>query len=167
MHPGKHESAIRVVALFGCRNLVNLLRIAKHWSNGHRTPSTLLCWSFVDVLPLVMLFSLKSPVSDASESSPALDSIQTELDRWKNLIFSFDMDEENSSSSSNPPSSNPQRSRSPAGASGSRDNNTRVRNTAYSLIATMLKISYPRTFTMQCSLLSLLPLLTPSKLMGH
>ncbi|SJL05855.1 uncharacterized protein ARMOST_09191 [Armillaria ostoyae] len=125
MHPGKHESAIRAVALFGCRNLVNLLRIAKHWSNGHRTPSTLLCWSFVDVLPLVMLFSLKSPVSDASDSSPALDSIQTELDRWKNLIFSFDMDEENSSSSSNPSSSNPQRSRSPAGASGSRDNNTR------------------------------------------
>ncbi|KAK0198532.1 hypothetical protein F5146DRAFT_1020016 [Armillaria mellea] len=125
MHLGKHESAIREVALFGCRNLVNLLRIAKHWSNGHRTPSTLLCWSLVDVLPLVMLFSLKSPVSDASESSPALDSIQTELDRWKNLIFSFDMDEENSSSSSNPSSSNPQRSRSPAGASGSRDNNTR------------------------------------------
>ncbi|KAK0233311.1 hypothetical protein IW262DRAFT_1487671 [Armillaria fumosa] len=125
MHPEKHESAIREVALFGCRNLVNLLRIAKHWSNGHRTPSTLLCWSLVDVLPLVMLFSLKSPVSDVSESSPALDSIQTELDRWKNLIFSFDMDEENSSSSSNPSSSNPQRSRSPAGASGSRDNNTR------------------------------------------
>ncbi|KAK0465251.1 uncharacterized protein EV420DRAFT_1513561 [Desarmillaria tabescens] len=72
-----------------------------------------------------MLFSLKSPVSDASDSSSALDSIQTELDRWKNLIFSFDMDEKNSGSSSDPSSSNPQRSRSPPGASGSRDNNTR------------------------------------------
>ncbi|KAK0208435.1 hypothetical protein DFS33DRAFT_1451429 [Desarmillaria ectypa] len=125
MPPRKHESAIREVALFGCRNLVNLLRIAKHWSNGHRTPSTLLCWPLIDVLPLVMLISLKNSVSDASDSSPALDSIQTELDRWKNLIFSFDMDEENSSSSSNPSSSNPQRSRSPPGTSGSRDNNTR------------------------------------------
>lgn len=45
-----------------------------------------------DLLPYLVMPPLKKAAFDASSSD--YDNIQSELDHWKNLIFSFDMGDE-------------------------------------------------------------------------
>ncbi len=81
--------------------MANLVIVCFRWRGP--LPATIR-WLLVDAqLPYLVMVSLRRTFE---ASPPDYSSIQSELDHWKNLTFSFDMsDEQPSKSSSQPPSS--------------------------------------------------------------